>query len=104
MSNIRKRVESGVSLEEAIDLTLDEMPDDYIIKSLLIGNRAEVKLMVITEYDEQKHIRTLRKEGRDNLAALLAILEDEGRIEEMEKCIRDQTFREKMLAEYELDE
>ena len=32
-----------MSLEEAVDCTLDEMPVDFHIREFLIGNRAEVK-------------------------------------------------------------
>ncbi|MCM1316201.1 MAG: hypothetical protein NC040_05335 [Muribaculaceae bacterium] len=50
--------------EEAIDMALSEMPDDFIIKSFLIANRAEVKRMCITEYDESRTLAEQREEGR----------------------------------------
>ena len=33
------------NLEAAVDAAIDEMPDDFMIKTFLIGNRAEVKSM-----------------------------------------------------------
>lgn len=50
--------------EEAIDIALAEMPNDFIIKSFLIANRAEVKLMCITEYDESRTLAEQREEGK----------------------------------------
>ena len=52
------------SLEEAIDATIEEMTDDFMIKSFLLDNRAEVKRMCITEYDEEKTYAAQRREGR----------------------------------------
>jgi len=50
--------------EEAIDIALAEMPDEFVIKSFLIANRAEVKRMCITEYDESRTLAEQREEGR----------------------------------------
>lgn len=50
--------------EEAIDIALTEMPDDFLIKSFLMANRAEVKRMCITEYDESRTLAEQREEGR----------------------------------------
>ena len=40
------------------------MPDDFIIKKFLLMNRAEVKGMFLTEYDEKKILAQERQEGR----------------------------------------
>lgn len=50
--------------EESVDMALTEMPDDFIIKSFLMANRAEVKHMCITEYDESRTLAEQREEGR----------------------------------------
>lgn len=34
---------------------LNEVSDDAVIKPFLVANKAEVKLMCITEYDEEKN-------------------------------------------------
>ena len=41
---------------------LDSMPDDSLIKPLIIANRAEVKRMFITEYDEAATMEKFKKE------------------------------------------
>lgn len=53
-----------MNLDSAVDAALEEMPDDYIIKPFLLGNRAEVKKMLLTEYNEEKVMQQEREEGR----------------------------------------
>ena len=43
-----------MALEEAIDAALRDMPDVSILKPFLLANKAEVKNMWITEYDEER--------------------------------------------------
>ncbi len=52
----QKQDEEGnaAGLEEAIDAAIDAMQDDFMINYLLIENRAEVKNLLLTEYDEEK--------------------------------------------------
>ena len=50
--------------EESIDMALSEMPNDFLIKPFLIANKAEVKHMCITEYDESRTLAEQREEGR----------------------------------------
>ena len=50
------------NIDAAIDYALDSMPDDSLIKPLIIANRAEVKRMFITEYDEAATTEKFKKE------------------------------------------
>ncbi len=40
------------------------MPNDFIIKPFLTANRAEVKRMCITEYNESRTLAKQREEGK----------------------------------------
>jgi flagellar biosynthesis/type III secretory pathway protein FliH len=53
------------NLEAAVDAAIDEMPDDFMIKQFLVGNRAEVKDLFIHEYDEKRTLEQERQEGRE---------------------------------------
>ena len=53
------------SLEEAIDKAINEMPDGFVIKKFITANRAEVKDMCLTEYDETETMELFREEGRE---------------------------------------
>ena len=63
IDKIRLVQNQGDSLESAIDIALDELPDDSLIKQFLTDNRAEVKRMCITEYDEERTFAEQREEG-----------------------------------------
>ena len=39
------------------------MPEDFVIRDFLIANRAEVRGMLLTEYDEEKVLAQERKEA-----------------------------------------
>ena len=63
--NVRENLKRTQSLEEAIDLAIAEMSEKSIIKPFLISNRAEVKSMFITEYDEARTFAEQKEEGRE---------------------------------------
>ena len=62
VQKIRDHLESHV-IEEAVDMAVDEMPDDFQIRDFLIGNRAEVKNMCLTEYNEEETMQMFKEEG-----------------------------------------
>ena len=75
VDSVRNKKDHGkMSLEEAVDCTLDEMPEDFHIREFLIGNRAEVKNMCLTEYNEAETMQMFKEEGRE-----------EGRVEGLEE-------------------
>ena len=37
-----------------VTAAVDEMPEDFLIRDFIIANRAEVKTMLLTEYNEEK--------------------------------------------------
>lgn len=61
---VRRHQDEKMNLDAAVDASLDEMPDSFVIKSFLIGNRAEVKSMLLTEYNEEKVMQKERQEGQ----------------------------------------
>ena len=62
---VRRHQAEMNNLEAAVDTAIDEMPDDFMIKQFLIGNRAEGKSMFLLEYDEKRAKEQERQEGRD---------------------------------------
>ena len=61
---VRRHQSEKMDLDAAVDATIDEMPDAYVIKPFLVENRAEVKSMFLTEYNEEKVLEKERLEGR----------------------------------------
>ena len=60
---IRRHEKIYHDIEAAVDASLDEMSDDFIIKKFLLKNKAEVKGMFLTEYDQEKVLAYERLEG-----------------------------------------
>lgn len=64
IEEIRRNNES-MEIEAAVDKALDAMPEDFKLKQLLIANKAEVRQMCITEYNEAETMAQFREEGRE---------------------------------------
>ena len=54
------------SLEKAIDTALDQMDKDALIRPFLLKNKAEVKIMCLTEYDVAHTLAEERADGFDD--------------------------------------
>ena len=66
IGGIRRHRQVMGSLEAAIDAAIDEMPDSFELKKFLVGHRAEVKGMIIAEWDAEKAYQYARKEGMED--------------------------------------
>jgi hypothetical protein len=66
---IREYVSLGQTLESAIDMAVDECVTNGILEAFLLKHRAEVKMMILSEYDEELHWKNereiAREEGRE---------------------------------------
>lgn len=60
-----RRYNKTMSIEAAVDKALDNMSEDSMLKKFLIANKAEVKQMCITEYNEAETMEQFRNEGRE---------------------------------------
>ena len=54
-----------MEVENAVDRVLKEMPDSFGIKTFLVTNREEVRMSVLTEYDEAQTMAYFKEEGRE---------------------------------------
>ena len=52
----------GKSISEAVDAAYDQLPDGWV-KTFISNNRAEVKDMLLTEYDEERTKKLFIQEG-----------------------------------------
>ena len=64
VDTVRRYQQEKTDLDAAVDAAICEMPDEYAIKPFLVANKAEVKNMFLTEYDEKKVLEMEREEGR----------------------------------------
>ena len=52
-------------LDVTIDNAIDNMPKDFVIRDFIIGHRAEVKGMFLTEWNQEEALAHERDEGRE---------------------------------------
>ena len=57
VNGVRNKINSGLLIEDAVEKTLDEMPADYVIRSFLIANKAEVTAMCLKDYNLEEQLR-----------------------------------------------
>ena len=84
VQKIRDYRKEKVDLETAADRAIMEMPDDYEIKPFLAAHRAEVKGMLLTEYDEAKAMNRFYEDGRtegraEGITGVVDILRSDGK-------------------------
>ena len=59
-----RRENRTTTLEAAIDRTIERLPGDFLTKPFLEAHRAEVKNMLLTEYNEAETMALFKEEGR----------------------------------------
>ncbi|MBD8948531.1 MAG: hypothetical protein EGR94_01380 [Blautia obeum] len=60
---IRENQRKGCSIETAVRSAIDQCIEKNILKSYLLKSKGEVMSMILTEYNEKLHNKTLREEG-----------------------------------------
>ena len=86
----------SVSLEAAIDQTIDGMAGDFMTRPVLQAHKAEVKNMLLTEYNEVETMELFKKEWR-------AEGREEGRDSERVRSIRQLMQSLKLTARQAMD-
>ena len=85
-------------------MTFSEMADENTLRPFLLANRAEVKRMCITEYDEARTFAEQREEGRaEGRAEGREEGREEGRAEERVLLIRNVMANLKTSADKAMD-
>ncbi len=97
-----RKYAKGMPLKEAVEKAVDECIREEILADFLKANKAEAVEMSIFEYDEEKHMRQTREEGKmegriegrieGKIEDILELLEELGDIpEELRDVVRRQT-------------
>ena len=63
ITKIRERQKEGKTIEEAVNEAMKYCIENDCLKTYLLKNRGEVMSMILTEYDEKLHSKTLKEEG-----------------------------------------
>ena len=59
-----RKLKGRTDIDSAIDRAITVMPGEFILKNFLLAHRAEVKGMLLTEYDEAEAMERFREDGR----------------------------------------
>ena len=62
-SEIEENIKKGMDRKEAVETAMDTCIEKGILRDILIREKTEVLHMLLTEYDEKKHLRNTYREG-----------------------------------------
>jgi hypothetical protein len=83
------------------------MPEGFQIKRFIMSNRAEVKNMCLTEYNEAETMQRFKEEGREEGRELVNRLNnwlvEQGRNDEMIRSFSDMELQKQLLSEMEAE-
>lgn len=111
---IREYLEARCTIEDAVSKAMDECIDKGILENVLRNHREEVRSMILTEYDEQAHIKNEREialeegraegraEGEKTLKLIKALLES-GRTQDAMRATEDEECRKLLYKELGVD-
>ena len=81
VETIRDYLNTGMKLGAAMDQAIEDCIRSDILKEFLLKHRGEVKQVILTEYNQERHAKTLleegRKQGREENAKLLQKAQDQ---------------------------
>ena len=66
IAEVNDNLFKGYSLKRAITAAMNSCIERGVLEDILLKNKAEVMDMLLTEYDEKKHMKAIRKEGYED--------------------------------------
>ncbi len=119
VEQVNQNLDSGYSMERAVNTAIDTCIQQNILKDILLKSRSEVLLMFLTEYDEKLHMENTFEEGREaglrqgtetgfeqgkqQILLLSQMLLNENRIDDLKKAYTDEQYLESLLLEFHLE-
>ena len=98
----RQYLAEGMERQEALNLAIEYCIDHGILSEFLRRYRAEVLGMLLEEFDVDKYERSLREEGTERAFTLMQKLQEQNRLEDLERAVKDSEYREKLFREFGL--
>ena len=103
IEEIRKGLRMKMELPDAVDRAVEVCIQEGVLKTFLLRHRAEVKNVILEEFDLNKQLSLERKEGENLFAALTLQLIADNRIEDLTRASTDVKYREILYKEYNLN-
>ncbi|MGN0328150.1 MAG: hypothetical protein ACI4D4_04130, partial [Lachnospira sp.] len=63
---VREYSEESEDIRSAINKAIDRCINEDVLRDILVNQRAEVLEIMFTEYDMEKHMKVVRKDGYDD--------------------------------------
>ena len=114
VEEVNQNLDKGYTLETAIKQAMDACVEKGVLLDILEKSRNEVYNMLLTEYDEKLHMKTLYEQGREEgrtegredererINKLYSILLIEKRTDDLAKAVKNPAYLEELLKEYDL--
>ncbi len=115
-ARVREYIKQNISVENAVNRTVEECIKEGILADFLEKNRNEVMKMSIYEYDEEEIREVLRQdaieegmaeglekgqqEGENDMGRLCLYLVRDNRLDDVNRATEDKEFRRKLYQEY----
>jgi hypothetical protein len=99
VDKIRRYNDELGDIEEAVNKAVDECIKEGILEDFLIGHKAEVMDVCLTEYDEVATHNAFKEEAEDQLMLLYEYLKDNNRLDDWNRSVHDKNLRKKLLSE-----
>ena len=92
---VREYQKAGDSLLDAMDKAIDRCTKEGVLKEYLLKKKSKVKLMLLTEFDEEAFAETMREEGREEGIQILIL-------DNLEEQIPEERILAKLQKHYNL--
>lgn len=103
IQEIRNNLGTGdTNIDQAVDKAVKDIPKDFLIMPFLEAHRAEVKEMLLTEYNEAEAMELFKKDGEKRLADLIQYLIKSGRREDIDRVTSDPAYRNLLYKEFKM--
>ena len=103
---VRSYLNEGLRLEAAVNRAVEDCIKHDILKGFLLKHREEVREMILSEYDEELHIRSEKEisfeEGQARVNSLNTQLAKAGRTEDMVRAAADPAYQKQLFREFGL--
>ena len=95
-AEVEGNMEKGMSREEAVHTAIDTCIEREILTDILLAERGVVMHMLLTEYDEKKHLKNTFREGREEGER---IGRERGRQEKLKELVQKKLAKGKNVLE-----
>ena len=111
VDRVRCCLNQGLRLEAAINQAVEDCIKNDILKGFLLKHREEVREMILSEYDQELHIRSEKaisfeegekagqERGEERINSLYTQLAKAGRTEDMVRAATDPAYQKQLFKE-----